>query len=203
MCYEHYATVVNGSVSINKFRSNWQLSFKCSVKRNMSQRKNSFNRCLNTVQVDGGLPFIRFHMWFDSHELTDKIRTVQRYSSFRNIHTRGQHSPHLLCGSLACCGFSVNQTQNLCIGNDWANVHFPLCLCPISPFECKIPNWTKGTETLKTPGGIFKQWGKVIHWAINLCSVLTVFFHPHIPIRHPDLLPLYLRRSLWLQGSKH
>lgn len=44
-----------------------------------------------------------------------------------------------------------------------------------------------GIDALKIPGGIFKQWGKVIYWAINVYSVLTELFHPHIPIRYPDL----------------
>lgn len=52
MCYEHYATVVSGSIS--KVRSNWQLRFKCSVKPNLSQRKNFLTAVWIRWKLDGG-----------------------------------------------------------------------------------------------------------------------------------------------------
>lgn len=42
MCYEHYATLVNGSIS--KFRSNWQLSFKCSAKPKYASKEEFFQQ---------------------------------------------------------------------------------------------------------------------------------------------------------------
>lgn len=62
-------------------------------------------------------------------------------------------------------------------------MHISPCVCAISSFERRIVNQTMGIDTVKIMDGIFKQGGKVIYWAINLYSVLTEFFHLHIPIR--------------------
>lgn len=114
-----------------------------------------------------------------------------------------QHNVHLLRGSLACWHFSmINQTQNLWIGNDWTNAHFSLCVCSMFSFQCIIPNRTMGTETLKIPRGIFKQWGRVIYWVINWYSVLTEFFHPHIPVRYPDIFAPLSQKRFVVTGLK-
>ena len=120
---------MDGSVKSSQIKLATKFYMLCETKF-VSKEEFFLTDVWVTWKVDGGLLFTRFNnMWLNSHKLADKIRIVERYSSFRNTHVleTAQRTPPTW---FTCLLTFLYESDTKPLDWKWLNqcTFFPLCV---------------------------------------------------------------------------